>query len=59
MLPRMRYILDVPKSDNEMLVSVAEDEGIPPRMLVVWLLRFELARRLKQIRERTETGRVA
>jgi hypothetical protein len=55
----MRYILDVPKSDNEMLVSVAEDEGIPPRMLVVWLLRFELARRLKQIRERTETGRVA
>lgn len=51
-----RYVLDIPQTDHEQLVEVAYDEGVPPRTLIVWLLKTDLAARFKQVRRRHVTS---
>lgn len=33
-----RYVLELPRSWDEKLVALATDEGVPPRILLHWLL---------------------
>jgi hypothetical protein len=40
----MRYVVDVPATWNRQLAVLASEEGVAPRILILWLLKCELER---------------
>lgn len=48
----MRYVVDVPATWNHRIVSLAQKEGVSPRILFIWLIKCEL-----EAQERLTLGR--
>ena len=46
-----RYILEIPRTEDEQLASVARDENVPPRTLLHWMVKTDLAARVKRAAE--------
>jgi hypothetical protein len=51
-----RYVLDVPRTENEQIVALADYERVAPRTLLVWLVKLELAKRLCKLEAPTESA---